>query len=80
VADQVWLREDFTERHREHHIWHFHQRAHAWRKHLSTLSTHSKLQQRDTTSECSETADPEGEDYSDLLGEEAAGVSIRWSL
>jgi hypothetical protein len=40
---------------------------------------HSKLQRRDTASECSETADPEGEDHPDLLREEAVGDSIRWS-
>jgi hypothetical protein len=39
----------------------------------------SKLQRRGTASECSEAEDPEGEDQPDLLGEEAAGDSIRWS-
>jgi hypothetical protein len=65
--------------HREHHIWRFHQRAHARRKHLSTISMLSKLQRRGTASECSEAADPEQGEQPDLLGEEVVGDSVWWS-
>jgi hypothetical protein len=39
----------------------------------------SNLQRRGTLSVSLEAADPEGEDHPDLLKEEAAGDSSRWS-
>jgi hypothetical protein len=79
VANQARPRGDFTVMHREHHIWRFHRRAQAGRKHLSTLSMLSKFQRRGVASECSEAAVPERGDHPDLLGEEADGESIWWS-
>jgi hypothetical protein len=43
------------------------------------LSMHSNLQRRGISSESLEAADLEGEEHPDLLGEEAAGDSTRWS-
>jgi hypothetical protein len=79
AADQARPREDFTELHWKHHILAFppvNAREVQALEHAQQLS---KLQRRGTTSECSEAEDPEKGEQPDLLGEEAAGDSIRWS-
>jgi hypothetical protein len=79
AADQVRPREDFTELHRKHHILAFPSANTREAQALEHAQQLSKLQRRGTASECSEAVDPERGEQPDLLGEEAASDSIRWS-